>query len=105
MSGNEQQTNFKDAQYYQAYHDIFKLGSIAAKMLCDKCDIKYPGVMIDALARGALVVAVSKDPYLVEEANENDKVNQAIKIITTNENNAAKAFGESFKCEFNKNPD
>lgn len=105
MSDDNKQTNFKNEQYYQAYHDIFKLGSVATKMLIDKYDINFPHTMVDALAKGALVAAVSKDPYLMEEINENDKVTHAIKIIRRNEDNAAKAFSESFKCEFKENSD
>lgn len=77
----------RDKQYIQAYRDVFNLGNLVAKTLCDKYNIDFPHKAIDVLSKGALVAAISKDPFLVQHANTKEGVKEAINIITTYEDN------------------
>lgn len=78
---------FRDKQYIQAYRDVFNLGNLVAKTLCDKFKIEFPHEAIDMLSKGALVAAISKDPLLVQHTNTEEGVKEAINIITTYEDN------------------
>jgi hypothetical protein len=86
--------------YYQGYHNIFKLGAMVMGTLCQKYDVKLDPIVVNMLAQGALVIGISKDPYLVTETDPNKQIQEATKLIASNKDNADKAFEEQFKRGF-----